>query len=258
MMLNISDIIKNSWNFYIKNFKKLFIYMVLIFLPSFILTLTGVISYYINYYLPTSTIISNLVIVTLSIASILFNFWVFIALVRYIKQTLLKETAEDWKININNSAKFIGPMIFVGILNAILVFAGTLLLIIPGIIFGVWFTFAYYTILFENKKGVEALKTSKAMVVGRWWAIFWRLLIPNLFFGIIIVFASDILTAPIKISLPENMWQLVILSLISTIINSISTPLVTTANTIVYLTAKQNPLSKIPASVEPPVNTESK
>ena len=222
------------------------------FLPTLILTLTGVISIYLSYYLPTTTIISNIIIVALFVASALFNFWVFIALIRHIKQSLLKETVEDWKTNINNSSKFIWPMLVVAILNIILVFFGSLLLIIPGIIFAVWFSFIYYIVLFENKTGVEALKTSKKLVVGRWWPILWRLLIPNLFFGIMIVFASDIVSAPIKLALPENMWQLVLLSLVSTIVSSISTPLVTTANIMIYFTAKQNPLKQLPVT-EPPV-----
>ena len=255
MMLSISNIIKNSWDFYIKNFKKLFVYMLLMFVPTLILTLTGVISAYLSYYLPTTTIISSLLVVAIFIASALFNFWVFIAVIRYIKQSLLKEEAEDWKININNSAKFIWPIIFVSILNAILVFFGTLLLIVPGIIFAVWFTFVYYVVLFENKTGTEALKYSKKMVVGRWWAIFWRLIIPNLFFAIVIVFISDIISAPIKLILSENMWQLILLSLISTIINSLTTPLITTANVMVYLTARQNPIISSPTT-ELPITKE--
>jgi len=257
-MLTISDIIKNSWNFYIKNFKKLFIYMILMFLPTLILTLTGVISIYLSYYLPTTTIISNIIIVALFVASALFNFWVFIAVIRHVKQSLLKEATEDWKTNINNSSKFIWPMLVVAILNIILVFFGSLLLIIPGIIFSVWFSFIYYIVLFENKTGTESLKASKKMVVGRWWPILWRILIPNLFFGIIIVFATDIVSSPIKLALPENMWQLALLSLVSAIINSISTPLVTTANVMVYLTAKQNPLTEIPTSTEPPTDAKIK
>jgi len=51
---------------------------------------------------------------------------------------------------------------------------GFALLIIPGIIFSVWFAFSYYVLLFEGKTGIDAMKASKAYVKGRWWAVFGR------------------------------------------------------------------------------------
>lgn len=65
--------------------------------------------------------------------------------------------------------------LWVGLLVSLAVLAGFLLFIIPGIIFAVWFMFAYYALLFEEKRGVEALKTSKRYVKGHWWGVLGRI-----------------------------------------------------------------------------------
>lgn len=53
---------------------------------------------------------------------------------------------------------------------------GLILLIIPGIIFAIWFSLSYFVLLLEDIRGVEAMKRSKAYVKGKWWAVFGRLM----------------------------------------------------------------------------------
>jgi hypothetical protein len=67
------------------------------------------------------------------------------------------------------------PYLWVAILMGVIVTIGFVLLIVPGIIFCVWFAFSYFVLLFEGKKGMDALQASKAYVKGRWWPIFGRL-----------------------------------------------------------------------------------
>lgn len=56
------------------------------------------------------------------------------------------------------------PVIIASILYYLIVMIGIVLLIIPGIIFGIWFGLYYLVIAIENKTGIEALKRSKALV----------------------------------------------------------------------------------------------
>lgn len=78
---------------------------------------------------------------------------------------------------------------WVMLLTGLAVLGGFILLIIPGIIFAVWFMFSHLTVLFEDKRGVEALKHSKAYVRGRWWEILGKMAYFVLIsFGIIILF----------------------------------------------------------------------
>ncbi|GAI05360.1 unnamed protein product [marine sediment metagenome] len=57
----------------------------------------------------------------------------------------------------------------VSLLTGLIVGLGFLLLIIPGIIFTIWFVFSTYTVICEDKKGFKALSRSKELVKGYWW-----------------------------------------------------------------------------------------
>jgi hypothetical protein len=69
---------------------------------------------------------------------------------------------------------------------------GTILLIIPGIIFAIWFSFS--TFVFVDKElGVKAsMSKSKALVKGRFWAILGRFIIFGLFGAVLGLAASYI------------------------------------------------------------------
>jgi hypothetical protein len=84
------------------------------------------------------------------------------------------------------SAK-LGPVIWVFILSSLCIMGGFLLLVIPGIIFAVWLTFASVVVVLEDKRGLAALKQSREYARGRWWAIFGRLFLLG-----ICVFAASI------------------------------------------------------------------
>ena len=69
------------------------------------------------------------------------------------------------------------PTLVAGILVALIVVAGFVLLIIPGIILAVWLLFTQYIVVLEGKRGPDALKASVAYVKGNWWAVFVRLIL---------------------------------------------------------------------------------
>jgi hypothetical protein len=58
---------------------------------------------------------------------------------------------------------------------------GFALLVIPGIIFLVWFTFSRFIMIEKGLNIKESLLKSKAMVKGRFWKILWRVLVFGLF-----------------------------------------------------------------------------
>ena len=47
----------------------------------------------------------------------------------------------------------------------------TLLLVVPGIIYSVYWSFILYVVIVNEKSGLIALKYSKTLVKGRWWKI---------------------------------------------------------------------------------------
>lgn len=76
----------------------------------------------------------------------------------------------------------------VSILTALVVIGFSLLLIIPGIIFAVYYSLVEYPVLFEGSSPHKALGRSRQLVKGYWWAVVGR----SVFIGILFVIVAII------------------------------------------------------------------
>ncbi|MGD8758080.1 MAG: tetratricopeptide repeat protein [Deltaproteobacteria bacterium] len=65
--------------------------------------------------------------------------------------------------------------VWLGVLSGLIVTGAHLLLVIPGVIFAVWFFFAPFVFIDEDVRGMNALLKSKAYVRGRWFGVCVRL-----------------------------------------------------------------------------------
>jgi hypothetical protein len=81
------------------------------------------------------------------------------------------------------------PFIWVQILVGVIVFLGFLLLIVPGIIWAVQYSFAGIIMVLEGKHGMDALRQSKQYVKGNWW----QLAIRSLGLAILVGIAAAVL-----------------------------------------------------------------
>ncbi|MCM8804908.1 MAG: hypothetical protein NC833_06605 [Candidatus Omnitrophica bacterium] len=59
-----------------------------------------------------------------------------------------------------------------------------MLFIVPGILFFIWFSLAIFILVFEERKGFDALFRSKHLVKGKFWEILLRLLTPVLIIAV--------------------------------------------------------------------------
>ncbi len=89
----------------------------------------------------------------------------------------------------------LGKGILTSLYLFVIVFALTLLFVIPGIIYSNYYLFVLYVVALRNKSGGEALDYSKMLVEGQWWRVFGVLLGAALIFGI----------AELAISLPLSL-----------------------------------------------------
>lgn len=87
----------------------------------------------------------------------------------------------------NGGIKFYGKALLLEILLLVFLIPLYLLLIIPGIIFQVYWTFALYILVAENGSIMGSIKRSYDIVKGRWWKVAGYLL---LFYVIVGVFGS--------------------------------------------------------------------
>jgi len=97
--------------------------------------------------------------------------------------------AKDGKIGFkkvfNTSKKYFWKYLGLGIVLAILLTILYLLLVIPGIIFTVYWAFAAFILIKENVNIGESMKRSKALVRGKWWRVFGYLLLVYIIYFIV-------------------------------------------------------------------------
>lgn len=86
-----------------------------------------------------------------------------------------------------------------GLLKGVIVFAGYVLFIVPGVLFSVWFAFS--EIAAQKKSIIDSLKESRSLVTNRWWTIALRLALGLV---ITIVIPQIVSSSTTTILLPEN------------------------------------------------------
>jgi len=89
-----------------------------------------------------------------------------------IKETYVFAWKNLWKFSILVTLVFLATL------------GGVLLLIVPGIIFGIWLSFSNFVFI-DKGLGVKAsMGKSRELVRGKFWAVLWRLFVFGLFSGL--------------------------------------------------------------------------
>ena len=95
----------------------------------------------------------------------------------------------------------------------------------------------------------EALKSSKGLVAGRWWATFWRLLAPAFVFTVLLFVVQWVVGLPFETTLGQqidqtsfaSMGTALVYAVVMSIVNLLFTPLTTIATAILYIELKRTP-----------------
>jgi hypothetical protein len=157
-LISIGEIITKGWDLFSKNYQQFITPIVIMIAPS-------VLYYLAMFYTGPGYILLYLVLLA---AMIFINIWISIVLVLMADKLYKGQPIEINKIFELSFTK-IPSYLLVAFLTGLAVFGGCIMLIIPGIIFAIWFAFSAYINLLEDKenKGIAALKSSKALVEGR-------------------------------------------------------------------------------------------
>lgn len=137
----------------------------------------------------------SLISFPIELGAIVISCWVSIRLVRYI---LSLEAGKETPQTPEESSKawpLVLPMLWIGVLEAVIVFGGFILLVIPGIYLMISLSFSNLFLLEKNMRGIPALAASRALVKGRWLATFWRILAGAIIFGGIIGLVTGMIFA---------------------------------------------------------------
>jgi len=114
---------------------------------------------------------------------------------------------------------------WVSLLAAFITLGGFLLLIIPGIIFAVWFSLAGFVLIAEDLKGMNALLKSREYVKDKWGGVFWRLFFIGAM-SLIIYLVPILIFSFLKIPFGEEIIRFIIVLFL--------TPLIVTYGFLVY------------------------
>jgi len=178
-LIPVRELVADSWNHYVKHWNRLMeASLWLLAFPFLILVAAFALApYNLNAALSVFTL--------LSLLDGLFGIWITI---RLIKLALARNPQEEGAIlgNLKTGWNVYLPLLWVTILDGLAVLAGTLLLFFPGIWVGVLFAFAQIMTVMENRRGLQALAASAALVKGRWWATLWRIVVPGAFFMLLV------------------------------------------------------------------------
>ena len=185
------EYIKEAWGIYTK--KENFIFFAKIM--AVLVILGAAISFVTSYFYPADYLqnadYSNTPIVigfiVLSLTSAVIGIWS-LTTQYYSILKMGSSEKEVFKLGYKNMWRFLLISLVVGLI----VLGGTILLIIPAIIFGVWYSLSTFLVLDKNMRIREALKTSKLMVKDKFWKVLGRFVAFGLFSIIVSVFLSII------------------------------------------------------------------
>lgn len=202
--MKFENIFKKSYNEYKINFKTIFLLsLIFIGIPLVLSSLFSV------FYIARNPDFYKMIIINNNFDFMPIGFlasMIFVGLISFIfyfifDAGLIKESING-KINfhktINSGKNNFWKIFWFSIVITFFLGLLFLALIIPGIIFGIYWILAVF-IYFENKKTViESLKTSFHMVKGNWWRIFGYFILIFLF-SLIVLIVVGIINLPIVI-----------------------------------------------------------
>lgn len=168
-LTDIGDLFQESWTLYKRRFFIL-IGLCLLGIAAFIapvLLSAGLVS------MTTSGGVTFVTIITIGIlVGILCGIWCFGGFL-----CAVVDEGLNLKAALARGQGMILPLAWVSLLSGFIICGGYMMLIIPGIIFSVWFVFAQFVLVEDDVRGMSALLKSKEYLRGQWFSVALRLLL---------------------------------------------------------------------------------
>lgn len=195
----VRDVLTKAWLVYCKQFKALATMMLIVALPSII------INYFIIKYAAklnhlTGNVTVVLAIVIVMIVAALINFVGLLGSILIVEDTVKDDSNKiNWNTIFSTAFSKLPSYIGTNLLAAFILFGLSLLLVVPGIIWSLYYVFFTQVVFLRGIGGKDALDYSKSLVKGRWWKVFWILFVVGLIY-MAICFGTGV----ISFFLPES------------------------------------------------------
>jgi len=131
---------------------------------------------------------------------------VYLSMFLLIKHNYAKKELEIYK----ESANYFWSYITLIFLTLILLALWFMALFVPALIFAIFYTFACYAFIFEGKRDIDAIRRSRELVAGYWWAVLGRFIL----LGIVLMLFIMIISLPLQFLSPSGVgaaiWNIVV------------------------------------------------
>ncbi|WKZ25430.1 MAG: hypothetical protein QY322_03525 [bacterium] len=127
------------------------------------------------------------IFLVLTVVSALLSFWMQAS--AYF--SILEINKNEFEV-VKKSLRMLPTFVGVSLVLGLIILSGLLLLIIPAIIFGLWYSFTLFLVFDKSMSLREALKASKLMVKGRMMKVFGRFIVFGLFSIVVTMFVTII------------------------------------------------------------------
>lgn len=138
---------------------------------------------------PSKNLILVLPLIVGGLAMIVVSIWMQAVIYESIRKVFSGESLEI-KITLKSGWAKTWKFFLVSLALMFVVVLGFLLLVIPGIIFAVWFSFSQFILISEGLGVRASLAKSKKLVKGRFWQVLGRLIVFALTIGLFQIFLS--------------------------------------------------------------------
>lgn len=142
----------------------------------------------------------------------------------------------DWRESFGFARGRVLSLLWLGILIALLVTVGFILIVAPGIWLIVASSVAVPVLMLEGIKGFKALQRSISLVSGRWWATLGRLLAALLLYIVLAIILGVIVGALTRgLSVSNVTVWLIISGALSAVVSILLSPFIAAVITTVYI-----------------------
>lgn len=178
----VRDVLTKTWLVYCKRFKAISTMMLIVYLPGIIIgCIMMEYAAKINNLSDSAKVTLLILAIVMILAMIVVAFISFLGISLIVEDTVKEDGNKiNWETVLNKVFSKLPSYIGTNLLATLILFGLSLLFVIPGIIWNLYYIFITQVVFLREIGGKDALDYSKSLVKGRWWKVFWILVVIGL------------------------------------------------------------------------------
>lgn len=182
---SLSEVMVRGWSVYCQQLKSITVLVLITSLPLSIII----------RIVPKDILQLNYVMIPMLIVGSFLSLIAVVGVIVLAENAVRNDNSEmGWRAAISKALTRFGSCAITSLLGGLIVIGLSLLLVIPGIIWIVYYTFVLQVVVLRGMRGKVALDYGKSLVKGRWWKIFWINLV-LLLISMVIGFGQEYLSS---------------------------------------------------------------